>query len=112
MAGTDTTVKKLRRFSAANPTALDARGEYGGIIRGGALDKAPKEDTIGAARIDALDAADRARIRKQSIDAMQNRKEAEREGAPFKKGGKVKASSASKRADGIAQRGKTNGRMV
>lgn len=28
------------------------------------------------------------------------------------KGGKVKASSASKRGDGIAQRGKTKGRMV
>jgi len=35
--------------------------------------------------------------------------------APFKKGGKVnkpKQSSASKRGDGIAQRGKTRGRMV
>ena len=31
-------------------------------------------------------------------------------GKPFKSGGKV--SSASKRADGIAQRGKTKGRMV
>ena len=30
----------------------------------------------------------------------------------FKKGGKVKASSASKRADGIATKGKTKGRMV
>ena len=30
----------------------------------------------------------------------------------MKKGGAVKASSASKRADGIAQRGKTRGRMV
>jgi hypothetical protein len=29
----------------------------------------------------------------------------------FKKGGKVKASSASKRADGIAMRGKTKGRI-
>ena len=34
----------------------------------------------------------------------------EREPAAMKKGGKV--SSASKRADGIAQRGKTKGRMV
>jgi hypothetical protein len=31
---------------------------------------------------------------------------------PFKKGGKVKVSKASKRADGCAQRGKTRGRMV
>jgi len=30
----------------------------------------------------------------------------------LKKGGKVKAPSASKRADGCAQRGKTRGRMV
>lgn len=30
----------------------------------------------------------------------------------FKKGGKVKASSASKRADGIATKGKTRGRIV
>ena len=30
----------------------------------------------------------------------------------YKKGGKVKMSTASKRADGIAQRGKTKGRMV
>ncbi len=35
------------------------------------------------------------------------------QGAGYKKGGKVKAkSSASKRADGIAQRGKTRGRMM
>jgi hypothetical protein len=31
---------------------------------------------------------------------------------PFKKGGAVKTSSASKRADGIATKGKTKGRMV
>jgi hypothetical protein len=31
---------------------------------------------------------------------------------PFKKGGKVKVSKASKRADGCAQRGKTRGRLV
>jgi hypothetical protein len=30
----------------------------------------------------------------------------------MKKGGKVKVSSASKRADGVAQRGKTRGKMV
>ena len=30
----------------------------------------------------------------------------------YRKGGKVKRSSASKRGDGIAQRGKTRGRMV
>ena len=30
----------------------------------------------------------------------------------FKKGGKVKASSASKRADGCCKKGKTRGRMI
>jgi hypothetical protein len=30
----------------------------------------------------------------------------------YKKGGKVKMSSASKRADGIAMKGKTKGRIV
>ena len=48
--------------------------------------------------------------------AIRNREVAKRagravEGSPFKKGGSVK-SSASKRADGCAQRGKTKGRMV
>jgi hypothetical protein len=33
-------------------------------------------------------------------------------GPGMKKGGKVKMSTASKRADGVAQRGKTKGRMV
>ena len=33
------------------------------------------------------------------------------EGKGMKKGGKVKASSASKRADGIATKGKTRGKM-
>jgi len=33
-------------------------------------------------------------------------------GPSWKKGGKVKRSKASKRADGIAQRGKTKGRIV
>ena len=61
-----------------------------------------------------------------AVDAYEKekdkRREAEDELAKFmgqqesstgmKKGGKVKVSSASKRADGIAQRGKTRGRMV
>lgn len=33
-------------------------------------------------------------------------------GSSWKNGGKVKRSKASKRADGIAQRGKTKGRIV
>ena len=44
---------------------------------------------------------------------MRDKKDMEGSGeySPFKKGGSVK-SSASKRADGIAQRGKTRGKMV
>jgi hypothetical protein len=38
--------------------------------------------------------------------------ELKRESRGMKKGGKVKLSSASKRADGVAARGKTRGRMV
>ena len=38
--------------------------------------------------------------------------ELQRESRGMKKGGKVKASSASSRADGIAQRGKTRGRVI
>jgi len=38
--------------------------------------------------------------------------ELRRESRGMKKGGKVKVSSASKRADGVALRGKTRGRMV
>jgi hypothetical protein len=50
----------------------------------------------------------------QDKEAVEREAEAEvkRETRGMKKGGKVKVSSASKRADGIAQRGKTRGRMV
>jgi len=51
-----------------------------------------------------------------AANSLENREEeklrmaqAAQTGAPMKKGGKV--GSASKRADGIAQRGKTRGRM-
>ena len=44
-------------------------------------------------------------------EAREAANEERRETRGFKKGGAVK-SSASKRADGIAQRGKTKGRMV
>ena len=54
-----------------------------------------------------------ARIKK---DAEKSQKQYEaqdkQEGRGMKKGGKVKASSASKRADGIAVKGKTRGRMI
>jgi hypothetical protein len=45
-------------------------------------------------------------------DKEKEKEEAKKMGAAMKKGGKVKASSASKRADGCAVRGKTKGKMV
>ena len=42
----------------------------------------------------------------------QQQAEMEAKGTGMKKGGKVKSSSASKRADGIAVKGKTRGRIV
>jgi hypothetical protein len=42
----------------------------------------------------------------------QQQAEMEAKGTGMKKGGKVKSSSASKRADGCAVKGKTKGRMV
>jgi len=42
----------------------------------------------------------------------QQQAEMEAKGTGMKKGGKVKSSSASKRADGCAIKGKTKGRMV
>jgi hypothetical protein len=55
-------------------------------------------------------------ILRNTAGARRSRQESERagramEGSPFKKGGSVK-SSASKRGDGCAVRGKTKGRMV
>jgi hypothetical protein len=73
-----------------------------------------------AADVAAQAVADRKAIeaaRQQKMDAQQQAAPATAPttrntmGQPFKKGGSVK-SSASKRGDGIAQRGKTRGRMV
>ena len=55
-------------------------------------------------------------LAKDARDDRQKKKDEEAAKAAgaqaMKKGGTVKASSASKRADGCAQRGKTKGRMV
>jgi hypothetical protein len=63
-------------------------------------------------------------VRKAPIQMYKNRANISGKGLPeettkeitgelnFKKGGKVKASSASKRADGIATKGKTKGRII
>jgi hypothetical protein len=46
------------------------------------------------------------------LSEAQNKAKENAASGQMAKGGKVKASSASKRADGIAQRGKTRGRLV
>ena len=55
-------------------------------------------------------------IADEAADREEKKRKAAMEGAPhqpgMRKGGKVKSKSASSRADGIAQRGKTRGKMV
>jgi hypothetical protein len=54
-------------------------------------------------------------VEANKMDDREEKKKAEAAAAgakAMKKGGAVKMSSASKRADGCAQRGKTKGRMV
>jgi hypothetical protein len=92
-----------------------------GVKAGKAVAEKLKKDMTGGAytgsrlnmpsntRLGKLSAADTRLLNK--TDAMKkNPYETERESG-YKKGGSVK-SSASKRADGCAQRGKTRGRMV
>ena len=64
---------------------------------------------------DKMSDADVYLSEKMGLDRRAAEKRGMRQGLKdegYKAGGKVKASSASKRADGIAQRGKTRGRMV
>lgn len=70
-------------------------------VYGAALSDATRNDILGAAGMDQYMSQDEKDKRK---------KEEEMKAQGMKKGGKV--SSASKRADGCAQRGKTKGRMV
>ena len=53
-----------------------------------------------------------AAIARNMYDDEEEKKRKTAGGTPMKKGGKVKSSSASKRGDGIAKRGKTRGKMV
>ena len=93
-----------------------------GVKAGKAVAEKLKKDLTGGAatgarlnmpsntRLGKLSAADTRLLNK--TDAMKkNPYETEKDSMGFKKGGSVK-SSASKRADGCAQRGKTRGRMV
>lgn len=55
---------------------------------------------------------DMGKVIKQSAEKDMDMMERARKSMGFKKGGSVKTSSASRRADGIATKGKTRGRIV
>jgi hypothetical protein len=100
-------------------STVDALSRALGTERGKQLDKELGfRDVSGKERtLPSTTPAQRAEIRNMqySRKKLQGQDEGEaelrRESRGMKKGGMVK-SSASKRADGIAQRGKTRGRMV
>jgi hypothetical protein len=82
---------------------------YGAVTGEGAMGKMLNPDK----------AAEIAREEQMRQEAAAEQANAERQAeitaryaGGMKKGGKVKVSSASKRADGIAQRGKTRGKMI
>ena len=100
---------------AAIPTPLPTQSRS-------SLSRALGTPTNVMAQRDAMNAAKNAEKARMSADAdvmQQMRQQATARGLPFKKGGAVKGyakgvmvGSASKRADGIAQRGKTKGRII
>jgi hypothetical protein len=98
-------------------STADALSRTFGTERGKQLDKELGfRDASGEERfLPNTTAPQRAEIRNMQYlrDQLQQAdSEKRRETRGMKKGGKVKVSSASKRADGIASRGKTRGRMV
>ena len=110
MAGTETGMKWLeRKFrSLRKPDSEEGKITQTDAYR----PPVPLEKMLG-------DSADSAEARKASLDKRMNMFSESLEskaaggsvgGKGMKKGGKV--SSASKRADGIAQRGKTRGKLV
>jgi hypothetical protein len=98
-------------------STADALSRAFGTERGKQLDKELGfRDAMGEERfLPNTTAPQRAEIRNMQYlrDQLQQAdSEKRRETRGMKKGGKVKVSSASKRADGCAIRGKTRGRMV
>lgn len=77
-----------------------------------------RKDFLARRAAEAKEKLDAEAAKKKAKDAAQAKEFRERQLSPMKKGGAVKkyasggsVSSASKRADGIAQRGKTKGRI-
>ena len=88
--------------ASAQKYAQDARDQY-------AADMAAEKDAYAA---DVIRQRDAALVAQQLRSDFGPYKKGGRVKKKMAKGGSVKSSSASKRADGIAQRGKTKGRMV
>jgi hypothetical protein len=82
------------KFEDLSPIAgiMSGKGAMGELARSGVMGIAP------------------AAISRNAYEKAEEERKAKEAETPMKKGGKV--SSASKRADGIAQRGKTRGRIV
>ena len=82
------------KFEDLSPIAgvMSGKGMMGDLARNGMMGIAP------------------AAISRNAYDKAEEERKAKEAATPMKKGGKV--SSASKRADGIAQRGKTRGKIV
>lgn len=98
-------------------STVDAFSRALGTERGKQLDKELgfRDAKGGEKLLPSTTPSQRAEIRDMQYlrDQLQQAdSEKRRETRGMKKGGKVKMSSASKRADGIAARGKTRGRMV
>ena len=105
------TIKEDKSAKAINESVKDVIGGAAtgpvGVI--GSLAKRLKDNVMGTeAQNAAADAREKARARANPTGNEAKFRDAI--GAEYKKGGKV--STASRRGDGIAQRGKTKGRMV
>ena len=101
MAGTETGIKYLRRKLAALRKPDSDEGK---------ITPTDASQTTGAqSRANFSHAFDSEEAKKASLD---KRMDMWRDEKGLKKGGAVKASSASRRADGIARKGKTRGRLV
>jgi hypothetical protein len=90
---------KVNRLSPANYV-----GDVMGKVRRQFEPKTTSTNPIGTRNVSSYDLDSMGKSQ-----SANEGKEGEEESKTYKKGGKV--SSASKRADGIAQRGKTKGRM-
>ena len=110
MAGRVTAAQDADAVAAAKYAAQRSRDRAAYLNRGAAeTPAAAKGPSLSERFSNAMNNPDNPRIRRERL-SMQDID------SNFKKGGKVKApksvSSASKRADGIATKGKTRGKMV